>query len=295
MTSNHCSLEGWSNSDEWFEKYYGFFTYAAVLVLYNLLLLTPLGGLVLRAISRGQRYAEFTTMDRMFLRWPRVILGTRQPVLAIQTLRCCLQSSVFFGLSALSICTFAFLMETTSCRSRLIYAIMTILMICSMILYSQHIRFVYHLDFVVTKQPKQHRKLNHVATDTNIIEHAGGVERGAFILSAEKEMSDEDWEKATNEFRHLQLESEMDLDDEALRLAYILHQAALNHNLALRCFFFCTPLVFGLLGDIALAASSAALLIVMIYHDAVFATVRADPDRYSNLSPLHKFSSQRFQ
>ena len=266
-----------ANAKEWFEEYWALIIYFSLVIIYNVVMFSPLGTVVLSLLTGVPHVTGPGGMDRMIMRWPRVMLGTRAPVTAIQSLRCTLQGSVFFATTAQAIALWAMLLDEDNARRRLLYVIMATLMFGAVLFYAQQMRMVYHLNYLCTKRPKPHRHRNRLA-HKHLIHHDTGADRGAFILSAEAEMTDAEFEEATEEFKHCQLECEMDLDDECVRMSYILQRAVMSYGFGFRLMVVTLPLMLGIVNDISLAVGSCLLVPFMLYYDIILVHTRAEPE-----------------
>ena len=286
--SNITGIPGSDHSafNRWMGNNWGLIVYFGMAIVYNFIIFSPLGSRFLSLCTGKQHVTSPGAMDRMIMRWPRVMLGTRAPVTAIQSLRCTIQGSIFFATSSLTVAMWSMLTNENDRRRRLLYVIMATIHIAAVIFFSQQMRMVNHLNYMCSKRPKPYRHKNKLS-NRHFVDHGEGADRGAFLLSPEQEMTDAEYDAATDEFKHLQLECEMDLDDEAIRMAYILQRAVMNYSLGFRFMLLTLPLILGVIDDIALAVGSFLLIPAMIYYDVILASTRAEPDDHHVMMQRH--------
>lgn len=88
------------------------------------------------------------------LRWAQVTLRTA-PFNGIQSLRCILQAGIYYGASCIAVSLLVMFFDTNGARRQLLHLSMSCVSICAAVCFVQHMRFCYHLGFLVMfQQPK---------------------------------------------------------------------------------------------------------------------------------------------
>lgn len=213
----------------------------------------------------------------MVHRWPRVMLGTKAPVLAIQSLRCALQGSIFFATTALGLATFCILLDESRPVRRFTYILIASVLLGAVVCFSQHMRLVLHLNYFVMAQPKTEVAKREQVRPSELPHARGGnARRSHFGEEAIRHISGtttlqtaEDFAAAPAHLQQMQLEEDMNLEDDAERISYILRRAMTNFSMGMRCMMFALPLMLGLIDTqgYVLIGAAVALVPVMFYYD----------------------------
>lgn len=237
------------------------------------------------------------------IRWAQITLKTAA-FNGIQSLRCQLQGGVFYGATCVTVAFFVLFFSTAGSRQQVINMCIGFLALCASICFLQHMRFCYHLGFLVMFQQPKDNSLALNSHQTGAVSPAEGNQtkedgngraarhrltgalstknpfnQAVAVLMSEPQFVGQGLSPAGEVYpahtsdvdvtlRHIEVEGNLDMYKHIARVAYVAQRHLFNFCLGLRLLLFIVPLALGGIGDGVLLASTVALLPVMWYMDS---------------------------